>query len=105
MARLGDRGGRETDAVAFAFAGVSRGIGAQRGDRGALRIVHEAGESVVGEGEPTATVRTSRFEIVRAAVGRRAPGEIDAWEWSGDAYPESVVLGRLAPPRATPLGE
>ena len=72
---------------------------------GALRILHDAGESVVGAGEPTATVQTTRFEIVRAGVGRRSYDQIAAWDWEGDARPESVVLARFAPPRATPLNE
>lgn len=102
---LGLPGERESDAVAYAFHGVSRGIGAQRGDAGALRIVHEAGESLVGEGEATATVRTTRFEVVRAGVGRRSLGQIAAWDWVGEADPASVVLGRFSPTRTSPLVE
>lgn len=102
---LGIPGERDSDAIAYAFHGVSGGIGAQRGGTGALRILHEAGETVVGAGEPTATARTSRFEIVRASVGRRSYDQIAAWHWEGDARPETVVLARFAPPRATPLDE
>ena len=98
-------GERDSDAVAYAFRGVSGAIGAQRDDSGALRILHDAGETVVGSGEPGATLRTSRFEIVRAAVGRRSCDQIAAWDWEGDARPETVVLARFAPPRATPLVE
>lgn len=101
----GDRGGRTSDAVDYVFGGVSPAIGGRRGGRGALRIVHEAGDTVVGGGAVTATVRTSRFEIVRAAVGRRSTDEVDRWDWSGDAMPETVVLPRFAPSRATPLDE
>ena len=102
---LGVPGERDSDAIAYAFRGVSGGIGAQRGQGGALRILHDAGVSVVGAGEPTATVRTTRFEIVRAGVGRRSYDQIAAWEWEGDSRPESVVLTRFAPPRVTPLNE
>jgi hypothetical protein len=98
-------GERTSDAIGYAFRGVSGGIGAQRGEAGALRILHDAGESVVGAGEPTATVHTTRFEIVRAGVGRRSADQIAAWDWEGDARPESVVLARFAPPRNTPLNE
>ncbi len=98
-------GERESDAIAYAFRGVSGGIGAQRGDSGALRILHEAGETVVGAGEPTATVQTTRFEIVRASVGRRSYEQIAAWDWEGNSRPETVVLARFAPPRITPLDE
>ncbi len=102
---LGVAGERESDAIAYAFRGVSGGIGAQRGDTGALRILHEAGESVVGTGAPTATVHTTRFEIVRASVGRRSYEQIKAWDWEGNSQPETVVLARFAPARLTPLEE
>ena len=102
---LGVPGERDSDAIGYAFRGVSGGIGAQRGATGALRIRHDAGEAVVGTGEPTATVQTTRFEIVRASVGRRSYNQIAAWDWEGDARPETVVLSRFAPPRITPLDE
>jgi uncharacterized protein (TIGR03083 family) len=102
---LGVPGERDSDAIAYAFRGVSAGIGAQRGGTGALRILHEAGETIVGSGDPTATVRTSRFEMVRASVGRRSYDQITAWHWEGDSRQETVVLARFAPPRATPLDE
>jgi hypothetical protein len=102
---IGMPGQRDTDAIAYAFRGVAKGIGAQRGAAGAVRILHDAGETVVGEGDPTATVRTSRFEIVRASVGRRSYEQIASWDWEGDARPETVVLSRFSPPRATPLHE
>ena len=102
---LGLPGERDSDAIGYAFRGVSGGIGSQRGDGGALRILHDAGVSVVGAGEPTATVQATRFEIVRASVGRRSYDQIAAWDWEGDARLESVVLARFAPPRLTPLEE
>lgn len=102
---LGVPGHRDSDAIAYAFRGISGGIGSQRGEAGALRIVHDGGVSVVGVGEPAATVRTTRFEIVRASVGRRSYDQIAAWDWEGDPRAESVVLARFAPPRVTPLIE
>ena len=102
---LGAAGERRSDAVAYAFRGVAGGVGRQRGETGALRIRHEAGETVVGTGEPTATVQTTRFEAVRAAVGRRSFDQIDAWDWEGDSQRETVVLPRFAPARTTPLDE
>lgn len=100
-------GARDSAAIGYAFQGVSRAIGPQRAALGAgpLRIVHEAGEIVLGDGDPTATLRTSRFEVVRAAVGRRSLSQIAAWDWEGDAQPESVVLARFAPTRPDPLIE
>ncbi len=104
---LGDTGARDSDAVAYAVRGLVGGIGAQRTEAGAgaLRIVHDAGTVVAGDGEPTATLTVSRFEVLRAAVGRRSADQIAAWRWAGDARPETVVLARFAPPRATDLVE
>ncbi len=98
-------GARDSDAVDYAFDQLSFGIGRQRGDTGALRIIHEAGERVVGEGEATAVLRTTRFEIIRAGVGRRSASQIASWDWEGSAEPESVVIGMFAPPRSTDLVE
>lgn len=102
---VGLPGERDGDALAFAFHSVTRGIGGQQGDLGALRIAHEAGEAVAGDGDPTATVRTSRFEVVRAAVGRRSVEQIAAWDWQGEARPASIVLGRFTPTRTSALVE
>jgi hypothetical protein len=102
---LGRPGARDSDAIDFAFHGVTWGLGHQRGDAGALRIEHDAGELVLGEGEPTATLRASRFEVVRAAVGRRSIDQIAAWDWDGDAHPETMVLSMFAPARPTALEE
>ena len=98
-------GARDSDAVVYSFDQLSFGIGRQRGDAGALRIIHEAGERVVGEGEATAVLRTTRFEIIRAGVGRRSASQIASWDWEGSAEPESVVIGMFAPPRSTELVE
>lgn len=102
---LGRPGARDSDGIAFAFRGVTRGLGSQRDDAGALRIQHDAGDVVLGEGEPTATLRTSRFEVVRAAVGRRSLDQIAAWDWDGEAHPETMVLAMFSPARPTPLEE
>lgn len=85
---LGQAGARDSDVINFAFNGVAPALGAQQGELGALRIVHDAGEMVIGEGDPTATLTTTRFEVVRAAVGRRSPDQI-----------AGVELGRSTPPR------
>jgi hypothetical protein len=101
---LGDTGARDSDAVAYAFRGIAGGIGAQRAElgAGALRIVDDAGEASVGDGDPTATVSASRFEVLRAAVGRRSAEQIATWPWHGDARPETVVLFRFTPPPPPP---
>jgi len=102
---IGAPGARDSDAIAFSYVRAIVPVGAARGEAGAVRIVHEAGEDVVGDGAPSATLRTSRFEIVRAAVGRRSLDEIAAWDWEGEPTPDAFVLGMFTPTRATPLGE
>lgn len=42
---------------------------------------------VAGDGEPSATVKASRFEFFRAMSGRRSPDQIRAYEWNGDPEP------------------
>jgi uncharacterized protein (TIGR03083 family) len=96
-------GARDSDAIAFSYGRVVIGLGIARGDAGALRVVHDDGEDLLGAGPVTATVRTSRFEIVRAAVGRRSYDEISRWDWDGEPAPGAFVLDRFSPPRDTPL--
>jgi uncharacterized protein (TIGR03083 family) len=102
---IGRPGRRDSDAIGFSFSRLIGAISAQRAERGALRIVHDAGEEIAGTEPVTATVRVSRFEIVRAAVGRRSEAQILTWSWDGEADPKAIVLGRFAPPRATDLVE
>lgn len=102
---IGRPGARDSDAIAFSFGRLGVAIAIARAEAGALRLVHDAGEVVLGEGAPTATLRTSRFEIVRAAVGRRARTEIESWDWDGTPTPEAFVIPMFSPPRPTPLAE
>jgi uncharacterized protein (TIGR03083 family) len=53
----------------------------------ALRL--EAGEKswAAGDGDPSATVKATRFEFFRAMSGRRNPGQIGAYDWTGDPDP------------------
>lgn len=98
-------GARDSEAVASAFAGIVRGVGTARGARGGLTINHDAGQTTVGDGPATSTVDVSRFEVIRAAVGRRSFEQIAAWEWSGEPDVAAMVLPMFTPPRAEPLVE
>ena len=84
-------GARDSDAIAFSYGRVVIGLGIARGDAGALRVVHDDGEDLLGGGPVTATVRTTRFEVVRAAVGRRSTEEISGWDWEGEPAPAAFV--------------
>lgn len=52
-----------------------------------LRFEVEDKSYTPGEGEPGATVKTTRFEFFRALTGRRNPDQIRAYEWDGDPEP------------------
>jgi uncharacterized protein (TIGR03083 family) len=100
---LGVPGGRDSDAVAIAFE-FCMGAGTQAGGP-ALRVVHDAGETTRGDGEPVAIITTSRFEYVRAVSGRRTEAEISAFGWNGTPQPELVVFAPLFTMRSTSLQE
>ncbi len=103
---LDSPGSRDSAAVgvaaewALAFVDLARaGAGA-----GPLRVETEAGALSASPAEPAAVLRTSRFELLRAMSGRRSAAQLAAYQWSGDARPELVVLGIFVP-RATDLVE
>lgn len=58
----------------------------------AVRVVTPNTDSVVGVGEPVATLRTNDFDLVRMLSGRRTLSEMAAMDWTGDP---GEVLGRL----------
>jgi uncharacterized protein (TIGR03083 family) len=100
---LGAPGARESDALLVAWDWY---LGARtRSNLPLIAFVTEAGHEVSGVGDPVATVEASRFELLRAAVGRRSASEIAQYGW--DAEPDAELL--LAAPmfrlRAEPLGE
>ena len=53
----------------------------------------------------SATVRTSTFEILRAATGRRAAEEIAAYDWDPEPDPALLLVAPIFTMRPTPLGE
>ncbi|NUT99031.1 MAG: maleylpyruvate isomerase family mycothiol-dependent enzyme [Saccharothrix sp.] len=50
----------------------------------ALRITLEHGDRILGEGEPSATLRTSSFELMRVIGGRRSESQIRSMDWDAD---------------------
>lgn len=91
---LGRTGARDSDAVHAASAWLAQWMGASHlgADRGALRIDTDLWTHTWGGGEPTTVLRTSAFELLRAATGRRSADQIDALDWDGTPHPEMVVL-------------
>ncbi len=92
-------------AIGFRFMGG--GVRARRNEGGAppLLVRHEAGEKLLGRGDPGVWLTTTRFEFLRAATGRRTVDELRAYEWEGDARPELLVWEAVFTPRTTSLGE
>jgi uncharacterized protein (TIGR03083 family) len=100
---LGTPGARDCDAIAIAFDFC---IDAREtSGTPAVRVVHEAGEVVAGEGEPVAAITTTRFDYVRAVSGRRTADEITGFAWEGASDPALVFFGAIFTMRTEPLGE
>ena len=74
---------------------------------GSLRLEFDAGDVVVtGDGDPTTTVRLSRFELFRAATGRRSLAQVCAYDWEPEPRPEYLIVATtLFRPRTTDLVE
>jgi len=103
---LGAPGARDSDAVAIAFEWgtdwLARGLDGQ-GVPG-LVLETDDGSKAVGAGEPRATVRVERFEVLRAMTGRRSVAQMEAYGWDGPPQPAHLVLAIFAP-RAADLAE
>ena len=67
-----------------------------------LDVGHE--ELIAGGDRAADTLAVSRFELLRAATGRRSRSQILAWAWPSEpsAYVDALTV---FPPRATPLDE
>jgi uncharacterized protein (TIGR03083 family) len=86
---LGVPGGRDTTSTRIAFGFLLDAFDAGWKETGvpALRLVAGDQERVLGTGEPTATVRADRFDLLRAFAGRRSAAQIRAFDWDGDPEP------------------
>jgi uncharacterized protein (TIGR03083 family) len=69
-----------------------------------VRIVvdGDSDEVVLGDGEPTSTVRLTAFELLRA-MGRRSERQLRALDWDGE--PRLDVFTLFGPPREADLEE
>lgn len=52
-----------------------------------LKVVVDSQERVLGEGEPTATLTTDSWTMLRLLAGRRSRDQIRGLEWDGDPSP------------------
>ncbi len=96
---LGRPGARDNDAIRIS----SRWLVRRFGDRltaarlSPVRVVTEDGERTAGAGPPVLTLDTSRFELFRAALGRRSRRQIEALFTGGDAAPYVEALAFFGP--------
>jgi uncharacterized protein (TIGR03083 family) len=86
---LGEPGDRDAPGNRLTLAGYVGWLGMRHASAGLppLRIRAEDKDWVFGDGEPQATVTGSRFEIMRAASGRRTKEQVRALVWSADPEP------------------
>jgi len=93
---LGRPGERDNDAIRTAVGWFLPAFGNRLEAAGlpAVRVVTEDGASVAGAGTPVLTLDAGRFELFRAALGRRSRGQVEAMFTGGDATPyvEPFVL-------------
>lgn len=81
---IGRPGARDNEAIVWAAGRLARRT-ANAFAAAALPpvlLVTENGEQVLGEGSPTATWRTSRYELFRSVLGRRSRDQVAA-TWDG----------------------
>jgi uncharacterized protein (TIGR03083 family) len=100
---IGRPGGRDSNALDSGWEWMV----AMRAVRGAsaIRFVTEQGDEIAGVGSPVVTVHASRFELVRAATGRRTRAEIEAYAWEPEAEPQVLITAPFFTMRTESLGE
>lgn len=92
-------GAHASDAVLIGSAWCAQWAGqrATETGRGPLRIETELWSQTFGEDEPATTLRTTAFELLRAATGRRSEAQIAAFDWDGPACADLIVLAIFTP--------
>lgn len=101
-----DTSARDSETVDLVLDSYVTNLGTRLDAAGApaLRVVGDGAERVAGSGEPAATVRATRFELVRALSGRRSADQIRAFGWDGDPEPYITSFAQY-PMRDTALDE
>jgi uncharacterized protein (TIGR03083 family) len=100
-------GGRVSVAAARSYEwGIEALRGRDRGEgRTELTLVTDAGVCVVGSGAPNVTLRSSRFELLRAMTGRRSRAQVCGYAWEGEPDPDRLLLAPFFHPPARDLVE
>jgi hypothetical protein len=71
----------------------------------AMRFITEQGEAISGTGDVRVTVQAPRFELMRAATGRRTRTEITSYAWIPAPDVHMLIGGPLFTIRTESLGE
>jgi uncharacterized protein (TIGR03083 family) len=100
---LGEVGARDGEATDLVFDWMVH-VRALSG-RPALRFDTGNGTTVGGTGNVVATVGASRFELARAATGRRSASEVGAYSWDRPTDASTILIAPIFTIRDTPLGE
>jgi uncharacterized protein (TIGR03083 family) len=101
---LGAPGARDVPAIGLVFEWMV----AMRNTSDRPTLEFDTGDEVVvaGSGDVVASVRASRFELVRASTGRRSASEIAQYAWSSPVDPAAIIVApQLFCLRAEPLNE
>ena len=95
---LGLVSGREGAGLEFTISGVWRmkRVLAEAG-LSPLRVVTDAHDWTLGDGEPGATLRIDAYELARLLLGRRSLTQMRSYEWTGDPEPYLAVLPAFGP--------
>lgn len=88
-------GARDSDAMVLWWDALVHPGAMRRGP--ALEVELESGTVVLGSGAPVATLRTTRFELLRAATGRRSIEQMRAFVTRGELDPTLLVADRFTP--------
>lgn len=100
LGRPGDRDGAGVLAsLDLVVAIVARDLATNGPSPGTLRLHAGGREWVVGEGEPTLSLTTTSFELMRLLGSRRSRDQILAAPWDGDVGPFLPVLAHMPLPR------
>jgi uncharacterized protein (TIGR03083 family) len=99
---LGRPGDRDADGVLASLdvmvAMVERDLAAHGPKPGTLRLRAGAREWVLGSGDPTVSLTTTPFELMRLLGSRRSRSQILAAPWDGDVEPFLPALAHMPLP-------
>lgn len=96
---LGMQMGRHGPGLELTISGVWRLKRRFReADLAGLRIITDAEDWLISDGNPAATLRIDRYELARALLGRRSRRQMLAYDWDGDPEPYVTMLPAFDPP-------